>query len=304
MQHLVQTAIVVCSLRIAVGSHQIVIGVDTSSTRLAICRLQKAVIGLLGLVGLVQTLQGHSTHNLDSSLIFVEISLSGIGFLTIFVQQHLCTVYPIDGLGIATRVDIGHTGIYGADDCLLESTTGGVCLPAVGIVLTGFQETFVGFGITSQVQLATADIVQQNGIVDIRTHTRLLHSGNGRNGNLQRALEVALDQQQLRKAACRLVIAQLVLVALYFTLQHLSIAYLCHAVHILMIVVYATPAVGIHLRDVARHLKTVGQRLQTVIVHHGTSGKYHAVSMIAFQLGLLALSARFKQHHRADKGYD
>ena len=131
--------------------------------------LQEALIGFRGLLGFVQPLQGHSTHNLNTSLILVKVLGTGIGTLAILVQEHLRTVYPVDGLCIATGFDIGLTGIDRANYSFLEPTARRVRLPAVGIVATSCNKALVSFLVLSEVQLTTTDRVQQDGIVDIGT---------------------------------------------------------------------------------------------------------------------------------------
>ena len=195
MEHLIQILIVIRSLLITLGSHQVVVGIHMSVRCLRVVSLQICLIRGGCIFFTLQSLQRHSPHNLYLSLILVEISIEGIRILTILVEQHLRTIYPVDSLSVSSGVDIGHTGVHRSDDGFLQSTTRRVSIPSVGIVLTGFHETLVCLGITPQVQLTTAYIVQHDGIVDVRTYARLSHLLHCRNGDTQSPLEVALHQQ-------------------------------------------------------------------------------------------------------------
>ena len=184
-QHLVQVAVVVGGLAETMGGHQIVVGIDAAEGRLRVVGLQELLVGLGGLVGLVQALQGDGTHNLDAALVLVEILYAGIGLLAVLAQQHLGAVNPVDGLGIAARIDVGHAGVDGAKNGFLKSAAGGVRLPAVGIVTAGGQETLIGLFVTAQVELATADVVEQDSVVDVGADAGGLHLGHGRHGHPQ-----------------------------------------------------------------------------------------------------------------------
>ena len=63
-------------------------------------------------------------------------------------------------------------------------------------MLTGRQETLVGLLVAPQIQLAAADIIQENRIVDIGTDARFLHLGHSRHGHHERTLIVATDEQE------------------------------------------------------------------------------------------------------------
>ena len=82
-QCLVQIAVIISCLRIAVGSHQIVVGIDLSGARLGIVGLEESLIGLRRLSLLMEALQGHSPHDLYTTLILVEILPSRVWFLLI-----------------------------------------------------------------------------------------------------------------------------------------------------------------------------------------------------------------------------
>ena len=206
VEHLVQITVVIGCLTTTLSSHQIVVSINSTCTRLRIVCFQKLLISLCCFLGFIQSLHSHSTHDFDTSLIFVEIFDSCIITLTIFVQQHLRAVNPIDGFCITTGIDIRHTGIYRSQYSLLETTTGLVCLPTVGIMTTGSIETLLSLSILTKVQLTAADIVQEDGIVDVRTDTRLVHTGYSRYRHTQRTFIIAFYQQQFRQTTSHLVV--------------------------------------------------------------------------------------------------
>ena len=288
---LVEIAVVVGSLTVAPGRDEVAIAMDAPYTRLREgCKLE-TLIGLVGLLVSAQTLQGCGAHNLDTTLVFVKILLAGIFHLAILVEQHLRAVYPVDRLFVAARVDICHAGIYRAQHGLLIAAAGSVGLPAVGIAVTGLQETLLGFLLLTQIQLADTNVVEENGIVDVRADARFVHAVNGGNSYLQRSVVVATHHQQLRQAAHHLIIYQLVEIGLHLIVQRIAEAHLCHAILVLvMVVIGAAPAVGIELVDVARSLKTVDKGYQTVVLHHRTGGKNQTVGMTGLQLFALHLT--------------
>ena len=195
-QCLVQIAVVICRLCIAVGSHQIVVGINLAGSRLGIVRLEESLIGLGGLSILMKPLQGHGPHDLNTSLILVEILTAGIRLLLVLAQQHLRTIDPVDGLCIALGVDISHTGIDRTDNSFLKTTTRRVRLPTGCIMLTGSEETLIGLFVAPEVQLTAADIVQEDGIVDIGANARFLHLGHSGHGHHERTLIIATNKQE------------------------------------------------------------------------------------------------------------
>ena len=83
VEGLVEVAVVVGGFLVSPGHHQVFVGVDTSRTGLGVVCFQESLIGLGRLVGLTESLISHGTHNLDASLVFVEVFRPGIGPLTV-----------------------------------------------------------------------------------------------------------------------------------------------------------------------------------------------------------------------------
>ena len=237
-----------------------------AGTSLRVVGLQESLVGLGCLLFLAQSLTCHSTHNLDTSLILIKIFRPGIGSFPIHIQQHLRPVNPIDRLSIAPHVDISKTGIDRTNDGFLKTAAGAVRLPTVGIMSASGQKTLIGLFVLSKIQLAAADVIQQNGIVDIGTNAGSLHFLHGRNGDTERSLEVTFHKQQLRQPTGHLVIVQLVYITLYLVLDGLPVTHLRHAILSLPIISSSPPAIGIERRDVASFLKTVYKYQHAIVV--------------------------------------
>ena len=120
-------------------------------------------------------MQRCGTHDFYTPLVFVKVGSAGVGALAILVEQHLRTVCPIDGLFVITPLNVSLTGVDGTHYGFLESAAGGICFPALAIVLACFLETLSGLFVLSQVELAYTDIVVEYGVVDIGADARFIH---------------------------------------------------------------------------------------------------------------------------------
>ena len=110
-QCLVEVTVVISSLLIALRHDQVVIGIDMSRSCLGEIRFEKLLVSLFCIPLFTQSLLRYSPHDLDTALVFVKVILSCISFLTVLIKEHLRTVDPVDGLRIATRIDICHTRV-------------------------------------------------------------------------------------------------------------------------------------------------------------------------------------------------
>ena len=157
----------------------------------------------------------------------------------------------------------------------------------------GREETLVGLLVAPQIQLAAADVVEQDGIVDIRTDARLFHLLHSRHSHAQRSFIVAPDEQQLRQSACRLVIAHLVLLVKDVAFQSLTIADFCHTILSLTIVGHPSPTVGTQLREVACHFKAVCQLSHSFIILNRSDIENQAVGLARPEFTHLTVLARY-----------
>ena len=93
-EQMVEVAEIVSSLIVSVGGQQIVVGIKTPLTRLAIMRINGGFEVTRSLLGLSHVLQGHSTHQVDLCLRVTD----NLGFsdrhMLIVSEQFLGTVDP------------------------------------------------------------------------------------------------------------------------------------------------------------------------------------------------------------------
>ena len=91
---MVEVAEIVSCLIVSVGGHQIVVGIETPLTRLAIMCINGSLKITRSLLGLPHVLQGHSTHQVDLCLRITD----NLGFsdrhMLIVSEQFLGTVDP------------------------------------------------------------------------------------------------------------------------------------------------------------------------------------------------------------------
>ena len=142
---------------------------------------------------------------------------------------------------------------------------------------TGREKTLLRLLVLTEVDLTAPDVIQENGIVDIRANARLLHLLDCRDGHHQSPLVVALDEQEFRETSGTFVIVQLVLFILHLTLDGLPIIYFRHTVMPLMVIGHTPPTVGIEFRDKALFLVGIGKDNDTIVLHAYTHIKQDTV---------------------------
>ena len=144
---------------------------------------------------------------------------------------------------------------------------------------TRCEEALLGLLILTEIDLATTDVIEEDGIIDVRPNARLIHLLHCRDGHHQRTLIVALDQQELRESAGTFVIAQLILFGLHLTLDGLAIVDLRHTVMALMVIGHTSPTIGIEFGDQALLLVSIGQYDHAVVLHPHAHVEQDTVSL-------------------------